>query len=745
MTSVLSPAIASATRARLRWLRPAIFSVTVLGWAATAAEVLPVPPLPERTMVGLATAAPDILVLVFQDPDRNAPPVQAPEAYAVNGTAPTHVGRASATVYEERCVDWPKQRYPQLVEHRLYLQLRAPLTEAQSCAVRFPGGSTNFVFRSAAMPCESFKVNQVGYHLQGRQRAAFFAPWCGDLGTPAALPTNEVRLGDATTGRDLGRVPMRRVAADALNGGPYWRLDLSGLQEAGEYFLFMPGVGRSPEFGFGDVFAHHTFYVHLKGLYHQRCGIALEKPFTDWERPACHQTLEVTEAPPPDFIKEHGTRRIAHSGGHHDAGDFDVRLVHTLVAGWLMNAYELFPAKFLDGQLDLPESGNNVPDLLDEALFSLRAWECLQEEDGGIRAGFEADRHPTYGEVNAATDKLVYRTFARNGHTTLAGGALMAYAARLVKPFDAARAAALLNRARSAWDFHEKHQADPAFRWSPGALLFAAGQLYLATGEARYHEVFRQQARKVFDLDGQKSAWPAQYHGIYFNLETVGQGAVFTHYFASYLLDNERAKDAVLVQALRAAVLRKADETLKKISGDGFATVSTGSWGASTGVGRYGDFLIHAWRLTGEPRYLDGAERLADWVLGANPLGRCFTSGLGSHPPLNPLQLDSYSHLRDGLGPVPGLVIYGITDPPGMAPYVRVVTQHLHPAMEQRPPARRFTDGWSVVAQNEFTVWETLAPNTFLHACLAPASPRKGRLLPYSGVRLPGGYPALNR
>ena len=55
---------------------------------------------------------------------------------------------------------------------------------------------------------------------------------------------------------------------------------------------------------------------------------------------------------------------------------------------------------------------------------SIRAWECLQEEDGGIRAGFEADRHPTYGVVNAATDKLVYRTFARNGHTTLAGGAL---------------------------------------------------------------------------------------------------------------------------------------------------------------------------------------------------------------------------------------------------------------------------------------------------------------------------------
>lgn len=707
---------------------------------AAATEVRSFHLIAERRLVSVETATPDTLVLVFQDNDENLPPSQAVQDYAINGNVPRKIGRFTATLYEERCVDWRAQRYPQLIGHRLYLALATPLAEDQSYELRFPGGQTNFVFRSREMPCESFKVNQVGYHAQAGQRAAFFAPWCGDLEAPTAI-TNEVWLCDAKSGRDLKRLSLRPVAADAVNGGPCWRVDLSALTEPGEFFLRMEGAGRSSSFGFGDVYAHHAFYVHLKGLYHQRCGVALEKPFTDWERPVCHQELEVTDAQPPNFIKERGTRRIAHVGGHHDAGDFDVRLAHTLVAGWLLNAFELFPAKFVDSQLDLPESGNGIPDLLDEALFSIRAWECLQEEDGGIRAGFESDRHPTYGEVSAATDKLVYRTFARNGHTTLVGGALMAYAARLVKSFDPTRAAALLTRAQRAWKFHEKHSTDTAYRWSPGALLFASGQLYLATGEARYHAMFKQQARYFFDLDEKKSSWPAQYHGTYFNLETIEKGAVFTHYFASYLLETNREKDPTIVQAARAAVLSKADETLKKISGDGFATVSTGSWGASTGVGRYGDFLIHAYRLTGEKRYLDGAMRLADWTLGANPLGRCFTSGLGTSPPLNPLHLDSYFHIQAGRGPVPGLVIYGITDPPGAAPYVKVVTQHLHPDMAHLPPARRFTDGWSVVAQNEFTVWETLAPNAFLHACLAPDTPRQGRLLPYSGVRLPGGYP----
>jgi len=102
-------------------------------------------------------------------------------------------------------------------------------------------------------------------------------------------------------------------------------------------------------------------------------------------------------------------------------------------------------------------------------------------------------------------------------------------------------------------------------------------------------------------------------------------------------------------------------------------------------VGRYGDFFIHAWRLTGEEKYRDAAVRLVDWALGANPAGWCFTTGLGSRPPYNPLHLDSYFHLSSGLGPAPGLVIYGVTDPPGGSPYIKAVTQHLHPRWTSSP------------------------------------------------------------
>ena len=715
-----------------------IIGLGILGLASVAVAAAAETRLVEaRKLAAVEMAGPKVMVLVFTDHDEARPPGQEAGEYAVNGRPPLKVGRVSRTVYEEKCVDWKNQRYPQIIEHRMYLVLAGPVEEGRKLEITFPGGKTELTMNAAAVPCESFRVNEVGYHRDSERRDAFFAPWCGDLGMAVEAPA-DVWLCEVKTGREVAKAALRPVAADPVNGGPYWRVDLSAMKDPCEYYLKMAGAGRSPTFRFGDEPAHHAFYTHMKGFYHQRCGAAIQKPFAQWERPACHAELEVTEAAPPDFIKERGQRKLAHVGGHHDAGDFDVRLSHTLVAGWLLNAYELYPAKFTDGQLDIPESGNNIPDLIDEAIFSIRAWEGLQEEDGGIRGGFEADRHPTYGEVDAATDKLVYRTFRRHGHTTLAGGALMAYASRMARPFDAARADELLARAKKAWAFCETHREDAAYSWSPGALLFASCQLYLATGEDRYHDEFKRQAKSFFDLDGQKSKWPAQYHGTYFNLDTIDKGAAFTHYFISYALDTARAKDPTIVKGIRDAVVRKADDVMKKLSGEGFATVSTGSWGASTGVGRYGDFLLHAHRLTGDERYRQAAMRLADWALGANPLGRCFTSGLGAHPPLNPLHLDSYVHFRTPLGAAPGIVIYGITDPPGASPYVKAVTQHLYPPMAQRLPAMRFTDGWSVVAQNEFTVWETMAPNAFLHACLAPAKPLKGQVMPYSSGRVPG-------
>jgi len=712
--------------------------------------------IPDTRLADIQTAAANVLVLIYISPDSAPPPSQNPEDYGVlpapsmkvpphwaaqftksaetarRGAAqkksrlknaqagkawaknlppglrgkalgrllrPTAVGRASATIYEERCVDWHAQRYPQIIEHRIYLLLPKPLENRRPYLVLAPETQRLFLFDDMKTLCESFRVNQVGYNPLAGRKDAFFTVWCGDLGVPEGAAPGRVWLCSAEGGADPVEAPVTATPENSIDGGPVWRLDLSQvLRKPGAYYLRAEGAGRSPTFGYGDVWAHHAFYVHARGLYHQRCGTALEFPFTLWTRGACHTQLEVTDYPGPGFIHERGEEVIPHAGGHHDAGDFDVRPPHTLVAGWLLNAYELFPEKFTDGQLNIPESGNGIPDLLDEALWSVRVWENLQTEEGAIRAGFETDR----------------------------------------------RADELLAKAQKAWSFYQNHLDDPRFagKWTRGARMFAACQLYLATGEEAYHQAFLEEAPYFFRMNNEPPQWPQQYHGTYYNRDLVERGMVFTHYFVSYLLDGSRPRNSDVVQAGVAAVLRHAADTLKKIPEEGFATVSTAGWGQAAGVGRYADFLIHAWRFTGEQKWLDAACRLADWALGANPPGVCFTSGLGSRPPWNPLHLDSYFHIRNGLGPAPGIVVYGFNRYPGDNAGVRAVLQHFYPPIDQRPAGQTFTDGWSVVAQNEFTIWETMAPNIFLFAALAPETPLAGQLLPIGEARPPGGYPA---
>ena len=692
------------------------------------------------SLVSVESAAPNVLALVFHAGDEIPPPSDKAGSYQVNGEPPRAVGRATQVVYEDKCTDWNRQRYPALLQHRIYLQLPGELEERKSYHIRHALGETVVEFDSNKMICESLKVNQVGYHLTANRRFAYHCPWTGSLSATALSAPRLFEVCDKNSSVVL-QGNFVAGAKDENIGVAFLRADLSALIKPGDYYLRVPGMGRSPAFGMGEKFDHHIFYTHMKGFYHQRCGVPLSKPYTDWTRPACHTEVEITDAEPGDMIKVRGSKKLKRSGGHHDAGDFDVRFNHTLNAGWLLSAFEMRPDAFTDGQLDIPEGKNGIPDLLDEALFSIRAWETLQEPDGGIRAGFEADRHPTYGEVNAATDKLVYRTYRRQGHSTLAGCALFAWAARLVRSYDPERASELETRALKAWSFYTNHRGPGfAFDWPRASLVYAACQLYLTTGEEQYHALFKNEMGYYLGLTEEKQVWPVVWHGLYYNLEMISKGMLFTHYFSSYLYAPEGRRDSKIWEAARKGVLKRAENMAREVERAGFYYAVMQDWGASTAVGRRGELLVHGYRLTGEQRYLDAASLLSDWALGCNPSGWCFTTGLGSRPPYNPLHLDSYDHTQNGRGPAPGIVIYGWARFGG-APYSKAITKHMFPPPDERPNAYILTDGWSVIKQNEFTVAETMAPNLFLHAFFTPDNPIKGKVFPFGQAAIPGGYP----
>ena len=669
-------------------------------------------------IVRVETAASDVLVVIIETIDKEAAPSQNADLWMVNNSRPTAVGRYSYVWYEEKA-QWPG--YPMTQRHHIYLQLESGFRDDTEFQIDTPYGSTTFNYNDRISICESIRVNQVGYFGKSNVRYANLAVYLGDIGAIQLNSTPDYNVIDETSSKIVisGAATYWGDDTDSppsdihkLGSGEYvYRLDLSEVPEGGPYFISIPGFGRSHSFGVGESYTKHLSFIHVRGLYHQRCGIALEEPYTKFTRGACHTSVEVTDAAPPGFIKSRGAPMDIR-GGYHDAGDFDRRFGHTLIPAWMLNMYDAFPDNFGDQQYNIPESGNGIPDWLDEALWGILVWEYLQDESGGVRGGTETDRHPEYGVVNAETDNLTYRTYRIYGHTTAVGAGLFAHAARLIKPFDQTRSEQLLARAKRAWNYLQNNQLETAH---DAQKMYASLQLYLATGEATYHTAFKQHAHYLLGNPG----WPEQYNTVWWNLNTIKDGMIFTPYFFGYLI-TARETDSDIKASFQNMLQQTADKQLRVLNEQPYplGDAPNLAWGTATNQGRYANPMALMYRLSGEQKYLDAVSQLADYALGLNPLGKSYVTGLGAHPPNNPLQLDSYFTFKAGLGNVPGIVIYGPVASPNNADYAKIVWEKVYPEWHTLPEQKRYTEGWSLVAANEFTTWETMALNVCMHGFL---------------------------
>jgi endoglucanase len=670
-------------------------------------------------IVQLGTASSTCIAVVIETAPGEATPSQEKAQWFIDGASAPDVGRWSYPWYEEKA----GSGYAMTMRHHFYLLMDASLQNDHSYALQTPGGDTTLLFNDQNTFCESIKVNQVGYSAQSQVRYANLGIFLGDKGPQKLESLPEYHIIDARKGSVLYSASLQYwgdntydPGGDGLprgSGEHVYRIDLSQVPEGGPYYISVAGFGRSYPFGIGTAYKRQIAHAHLRGLFHQRCGCALEEPYTKFTRAACHTIVEITDAEPPDFITERGAEMEIH-GGYHDAGDFDRRLCHTLIPAWLLNTYEAFPEKFSDNQFNLPESGNGIPDFLDEALWGLLVWEYLQDEDGAIRAGTEADRHPTYGEVNAESDHLIYRTYKKYGHTTASGAGLFAHAARLVAPFNADKSQALLERAIKAWQYLQTHEMPTAHA---AQKMYAALQLYLATADDSYHQHFITQANYILNDAG----WPEQYNPVWWNLTTTRDGMVFAPYFFAYLITDLPVNAGIKASFINL-LENKSTDVLTALDSQPYPigpVVPQIAWGVATNQGRYAEASMLMYRLTGEQQYLDAVSQLSDYTLGLNPLGRSYVTGLGANPPNNPLQLDSYYSYKKGVGNVPGIVIYGPVIEPSEASWEKLVWQKLYPAYDTLAEQRRWCDGWSFIGANEFTTWETMALNVCMHAFLS--------------------------
>jgi endoglucanase len=164
----------------------------------------------------------------------------------------------------------------------------------------------------------------------------------------------------------------------------------------------------------------------------------------DWWHLACHTTTDAAF-----HASAESTGTISSIGGWHDAGDYGKYVVNAGISvGTLLLAFEYFPNRFQADDLRIPESGNSVPDILDEARYELKWFLTMQSSSGGVffkitKPQFESFVMPQ----NDTGQRYVYRL-----SSTATGdfAAVMARAARVFRPYDSLFAASCLTAAQRA-------------------------------------------------------------------------------------------------------------------------------------------------------------------------------------------------------------------------------------------------------------------------------------------------------
>jgi endoglucanase len=224
--------------------------------------------------------------------------------------------------------------------------------------------------------------------------------WNGDLcQPPSAVHVNTVGflpehakvaivLEEATTFSLMGTDGSQVMAGNATGpvhdgdtGMDLWTIDFSSFTLPGEYYLDVPGVGRSVSFRIdANVYADVTKLLML-GMYGQRCGVAveLEHDGKTFSHGVCHSQDAI-----PWEEKASGTVKDV-TGGWHDAGDYGKYTNNAAFSlGMVFRAWELFQDKLATLALAIPEHGGPIPDFLAETKVQLDQLLKMQRDDGSV-------------------------------------------------------------------------------------------------------------------------------------------------------------------------------------------------------------------------------------------------------------------------------------------------------------------------------------------------------------------------
>ena len=512
-------------------------------------------------------------------------------------------------------------------------------------------------------------INQVGYRTKDLKLAIF-----RDSSLDSKFDVVNVETGETVYTGDVTGSAESVSAGETVAYG-----DFSSLKEAGTYKLVAENSGESYEFVIADDVYDEIFNDIVKMLYLQRCGSELKAKYAgDFAHAACHTK---------EAIIYGSSEKKDVSGGWHDAGDYGRYIVPAAKAvADILLSYEDYGQIFTDS-VGIPESGNGIPDVLDEARYELE-WMLKMQDDksGGVYHKVTGLNFSGMVMPETVTDDLYIMPISNSATGGFA--AVMAMAARLYKPFDEAFAKECLDSSKKALDYLEDNQGDGVFRnpsdvstgeysdaMDTDEYMWALCELYKTTGSSVYEE-------KLATID-------------FNSLENgLGWQAVSLYACYAYLTADKQNDD--ISKKLSDKFTGYLAWVEKNIDEDAYFS-SMGEeypWGSNMTLANNGMALLMAKRiLSKSDDYNQLAKKQLDYLLGANSTSYCFVTGYGTLTPQSTHHRPSEALGTTMIGMLVGGANSNLDDP-----YAQNV-------LAGKPPAKCYVDNSQSYSCNEVTIY----------------------------------------
>jgi hypothetical protein len=235
-------------------------------------------------------------------------------------------------------------------------------------------------------------IDQFGWLPRARKVAIFAQPVRGQNSRTTYVPGPRFEVRNQSDGVVVHRgplVPWNNGQVSDLAGDRVWHADFSAVRKPGTYTLHDPaGKVHSFPFRIADDVYTPVLRESVRVFYYQRSGTPITaRHGGNWHHPGGHLGPNQDRAAVFSQVgKSLGQPRNL-LGGWFDAGDLNKYVPYlesTLFD--LLWSYELSPRAFPD-DTNIPESGNGVPDLLDEVKWELDWLLKMQYDDRVVGEG----------------------------------------------------------------------------------------------------------------------------------------------------------------------------------------------------------------------------------------------------------------------------------------------------------------------------------------------------------------------